>query len=176
MKGLFWVIVLCFTGFAGTMYSMEIYLKPGAGFYQDAAGLNAGVGIRGPLAGIIRMENPNFFTGLSYGLSYAGVEDGAILNHSFSVDFGYDFILPALDEKLSIAPVLKIGGAYGDIKRGEDEYFDNFGFAFTPLLEAKFAVTQSIKLGLSFGYPMLFIYEGMVNYIDLGAFFSYSFK
>jgi hypothetical protein len=173
-KIVFWVLVL--SGLVQAVYPLEVYIKPGAGIYNDSVGLNGGVGFRGRLKNILRIENPRFFSGVSYGISYAGMENITFLNHFFTVDFGYDFILPVLDNRISIAPVIGIGGVYGSILSESGTVSEEFGFALIPSAEAKFALTDSLNLGINAGYPLAFIYEGMIRYVELGVFFSYSFK
>jgi hypothetical protein len=169
-----WVIFfgLILSGFVQVAYPLEIVIKPGAGFYGDSIGINGGIAVRGQLKNILRIENPHFFSGISYNFSYVGVDDISLLNNLFSVDFGYDFVM----NRISVAPVFGIGYVYGNIRDTQDRVSEKLGFALIPSLETKFALSESFKTGVSVGLPILFSYETTIRYVELDVFVSFTFK
>jgi hypothetical protein len=181
MKGIkLGAILLVLLCMAQSVYALEIFLKPGMNIYSDSIGIDAGLGVRTEFKNIlgifgINMENPYLFTGAGAYFSYADTEFIYALNAAVCVDFGYDFVLPILDNRLAVAPVLGVGFSYGRIEDSRYGFSDNYGLFLYPRAEATFAVIPSLKTGISVGYPMA-IYANFISNIEVGLFVSYSFK
>ncbi|OHD55826.1 MAG: hypothetical protein A2Y33_14430 [Spirochaetes bacterium GWF1_51_8] len=176
--------IMVFMGFLmtimGTAHAKwDVMLRPGMGFFGDAAGYHIKVGARADVDQIFYNGIPtaqNIVFGASFFVTGAGTLTANIYQMGLGFDSGYRIEIPLQDfPRLSITPLVSFGAAYGNLTSPALGTSQKFGVFLTSALEVTLLLANPLQVGLEFGYSFFF-YDSTITELNLSLVGLYTFN